>query len=335
VTLSGSLAVGLKFRVGGGVRACGHHSSEVARRTVHPSIATARFMLLTTALLSAWLIWLVIAAPSLTLIYIGAAGVLGVSLILRRSAGGSSNAPRDQPPLVAWIPVVCVIVAFLGYGTALGLVDRHYKAKQFHAFDVRLDSVEKRLRLAATKLAVELKTLKVELAVRRRRHATLDVRELAELIRFEKELSRIKNNPEQLPASIARARLRRGSLAYVTARGLVLFREERVTLPREPSETELPPWFGRLGGFFTVSTQLLAGLTAVLAFGRWRGGVSEALWRSAMPVAAAGVVFGLAGTLPSLSRALQAVFLAPVLAGLAAAVGGLAVAAMESRASEG
>src|SRR5258708_14497876 len=102
-------------------------------------------------------------------------------------------------------------------------------------------------------------------------------------------------------------------------------------LPTPPSSSELPPWFRRLGGFFTVATQLLAGLVIVLAFSRWRGGVSEAIWRTSMPVAAVGVIFGLAGNLPSLSPQLQAVLLPPLLAGLAAAIGALLVAAMEAR----
>src|SRR6202021_2626218 len=94
-------------------------------------------------------------------------------------------------------------------------------------------------------------------------------------------------------------------------------------LPRAPSAAELPPWFDRLGGFFTVSTQLLGALVIVLVFSRWQAGASEEMFRLALPVAAIGVAFGLVGNLPSLPRIVEAIVLAPVIAGLAGAIGGL------------
>lgn len=102
--------------------------------------------------------------------------------------------------------------------------------------------------------------------------------------------------------------------------------------PPRPSATALPPWFGRLGPFFTVATQVLAGIVIILAFSRWGNNASsEALFRTAMPIAALGVAFGLAGNLPSLSPSLYAIFLGPVVAGLAGAIAALGVAATASR----
>jgi hypothetical protein len=100
---------------------------------------------------------------------------------------------------------------------------------------------------------------------------------------------------------------------------------------REPSPSELPAWFGHLRSFFTLATQLLTALIVVLAFSRWRRGPSEAVYRAAMPVSALAVSAGLVGTLPSLSRTLTAVVLAPVIAGLAGAIGSLLVATIEVR----
>jgi hypothetical protein len=98
---------------------------------------------------------------------------------------------------------------------------------------------------------------------------------------------------------------------------------------KPPSPSELPAWFGHLKSFFTLATQLLTALIVVLAFSRWRRGPSEAVYRAAMPVAALAVAAGLVGTLPSLSRTLTAIVLAPVIAGLAGAIGGLLVATIE------
>jgi hypothetical protein len=81
-----------------------------------------------------------------------------------------------------------------------------------------------------------------------------------------------------------------------------------------------------------VATQVLAGLVIVLAFTRWSArGSSEEVFRTAMPIAVAGVAFGLAGNLPSLSRPLQAIILGPVIAGLAGALGALIVAVTAPR----
>lgn len=113
---------------------------------------------------------------------------------------------------------------------------------------------------------------------------------------------------------------------------LAALRREMPPLGKSPSPAELPAWFGRLNDFFTLATQLLAALVVVLAFNRWRSGASEAVYRTAMPVAVVAVAVGLIGTLPSLPRALAAILLAPVVAGLAGAISSLLVATMAARA---
>jgi hypothetical protein len=311
-------------------------------KSTHPTVMAARNTLLVFGLMGAWSIWLVVALPANAAVIAG--GVvpilvlwLGRQRVARRTKTFNFAEGDERPDRLAWVPLWCVIIAFMGYGITLTLVHNHYFAVKTSAFGRQSRVEDRELKAEAADLSKATKMLtrlekRLEREPNSRRAATIE-KEGTELAAVDHVLNTGDGNIQKASAGLQRIHFVHKGTAYLEA--AFILAEQKLEhyarpLPAPPSETELPPWFGRLGGFFTVATQLLAGLAAVLAFSRWRAGVSEAVWRTAMPVAVVGVAFGLAGNLPSLSRPLQAIFLAPVLAGLAGALGGLIVASMES-----
>ncbi len=264
----------------------------------------------------------------------------------------------EWPHPSAWVPVALIVVSIFGYGVTLTLVHGHYYTHRADEYIRATRSVDQALDAESAKQTKEASALQREVEQLRRkqerfersasaaerRKASPSNQEISELARLGVILKRERETHADLASALRKEHFAPHSLPSLLAVGLALISKESIgakvlgtphpstpNLPAPPGESELPPWFGRLTSFFTVATQLLAGLIIVLAFSHWRGGVSEAVWRTAMPVATVGVVFGLAGNLPSLSRSLQALFLAPVLAGLAGAIGGLLVATMEPK----
>lgn len=331
------------------------------RSKTHPSVERARLSLLVFGSLGAWSLWIVVAPPAQWIVL--AVGLLPVCLLwigsrrLRR-AEMQADLAAERPHPFAWVPVTLIVVSILGYGITLTFVHSRYFERRTAKYIRAAHHVDQELiaetakqtkeasslaqegeRLSRTRLRLEHATSAAE-----RHKALLTGHEIRELARLEATVKRERRAHADLARALRKEHFAPHSLPSLLAGVLVLMSEESVgakvlgmtspsrpSLPIPPRESELPPWFGRLTSFFTVATQLLAGLVIVLAFSHWRGGVSEAVWRTAMPVATVGVVFGLAGNLPSLSRSLQALFLAPVLAGLAGAIGGLLVAAMEPK----
>jgi hypothetical protein len=97
----------------------------------------------------------------------------------------------------------------------------------------------------------------------------------------------------------------------------------------------LPSWFGDLRGFFPVAAQILAGLIVAVVFARreLRYPVAEQLLRSATPIAMAGVLASVIGTLPHLRPGLQGFLLGYVCAGyvcVLTALGLLAAGTLEA-----
>jgi hypothetical protein len=305
----------------------------------------ARNTLLVFGLLGCWSIWLVVAFPERWAVLAGGFVPLLVLWLGRRRAGRKEKQfefPEDEekPDRIAWIPMWCVIVAFMGYGITLTLVHSHYFEVKTSTFQrrVRAEGQERQGIFAAylkrtESLIQQEKRLEREPASRLVRALE---EERPELISVGRVVKAARGDLTKATSGLRRIHFTHKGPIYLLA---TAFEEEKRDpfIPlrlRLPSATELPPWFGRLGSFFTVATQLLAGLVIVLTFSRWRAGVSEAVWRTSMPIAVVGVAFGLAGNLPSLSRSMQAILLAPVAAGLAGAIGGLVVVAMESKISE-
>jgi hypothetical protein len=298
---------------------------------LHPSIAIARASLLNCALLGAWNIWLVLTQPGLLASGAALLGLVVLSQAGRRWTGRVAES-NDRVEPIAWIPVVCVAVALVGYGLALTAVNIDYFSHRSNALIPRLNSAAGEESAATAMVNREVSAL----IARETHNAQSPARTARETVELS-QLSRIEhqsgNEPSRLALEVEQSRFPQHGLSTALAHQLVTENNVKHIERLRPNSAELPPWFGKLGGFFTVATQLLAALVAVLAFGHWREGVSEALYRTAMPIAAVGVAAGLAGNLPALSRALQAIFLAPVFAGLAGAVGALVVASMGSGAS--
>ncbi len=253
------------------------------RRTLHRATVNARSILLLVATGAAWAIWVVMTLPeafmcvSVALLLCFALAALHMYWLTQ------ADDDRVKPTGIAWIPVVCIIAAVLGYGVTLIVVQSRYHSERQAAY-IRAEVRWWRAEAAATPRINRISSLLEEPSINDKRKA----------------VARLADLRKSMPP-----------------RG------------REPSPSELPAWFGHLRSFFTLATQLLAALTVVLAFNRWRRGPSEAVYRVAMPVAALAVAASLVGTLPSLSRTLTAIVLAPVIAGLAGAIGGLLVATVE------
>jgi len=274
-----------------------------ATQPIHRSVLVARLVLIEIFLYSAWLIWTIVAVPKQWISATGGVLLFGLGIALRLYWLPKSTRGNERPSRAAWLPAICVIVALVGYGLILSAVQADYYSKQYDAYRPVWD-----------------RWFKAE--VQRGDEET--TRELMSIARAfgRKERSGSQSSAQATPHNGAHApQASSGS----TSRTPVAASRP----PREPSRTELGPWFDHLAGFFTIATQVLAAAVVVLAFARWRSGVSEAVYRTAMPVAVLGVGFGLAGTLPSLSRTLHAILLAPVLAGLAGAIGALTVASTE------
>jgi hypothetical protein len=253
-------------------------------RGLHRATINARSILLVFALGVGWAIWIVMTLPAVFLSVLAAFWLCIVAGALRIYWLGKTYDNRAKPSGRAWIPVFCVIVAFVGYGVTLIAVQSHYHSER----EALYGQTEARWwrGLAA---------------------ATPQINRISYLL--SQASSKDRSQAQTQLAALRKSMPPRG---------------------KPPSPSELPAWFGHLDGFFTLATQLLAALVIVLAFNRWRSGVSEAVYRTAMPVAVIAVAVGLVGTLPSLSRALAAILLAPVVAGLAGAIGGLLVATMET-----
>jgi hypothetical protein len=268
---------------------------------VPEAVAAAREILLASVLYGAWTLWLVLAQVSPPLAIAGGATPLAARWVLRRLVkrrlirGG-------RPSLTAWIPVLCVVAAYAGYGITVSVVQQHY-------YERRLVQYERSLAHTDEGLSNE------------------ERRETDRLERSETHLRHV--SLQGLIAQISKATKVSERFLEGRTRGLGTFGRSV-----DSTRHELPPWFERLRGFFTVATQILAAVVVVLVFSRWREGPAEAVFRSAMPVVAVALAFGLAGTLPSLSRSLQAILLAPVLAGLAGAIGALIVVALDTRVTE-
>lgn len=262
--------------------------------------------------------------------------VLGLALRkrwLRRAAVASESLSR-----LAWVPTVCIIFSFTAYGGALVYSQQHYYLNKLIAYERFRDQADEKLAANTEALA----SLPITSP-----HEKREIDQFEQIINIVSGKSvdnlgerllipglhqaREKERFERVLVSAGQGRRfetltkrARFSPNGVGATFLAAVAELRlVNATRVPSEHELPPWFGRLTGFFTLATQILAGLVVALAFSRWRSGASEELFRAAMPVATVGIAFGLAGNLPLLSRSLQAIFLGPVIAGLACAIGAM------------
>lgn len=253
------------------------------RRTLHRATVNARSILLVVATGAAWAIWEVVTQPT-AFTCVLAALLLCLALIAVRIYWlNQTDDDIAKPPGIAWIPVVCVVVAVVGYAVTLIIVQSHYRSEREVAY-ARAETRWWHADAASTP-----------------------------------RINRISYLLEQSSSSDKR-------------KAVASIADLRKSMPprgKPPSPSELPVWFGHLRSFFTLATELLTALIVVLAFSRWRRGQSEAVYRAAMPVAALAVGAGLVGTLPSLSRTLTAIVLAPVIAGLAGAIGGLLVATIE------
>ncbi len=254
-------------------------------KPLHRATVNARSILLACSLGVSWAIWIVMIDPGVFFGGEAAFWLCVVALAFRCYWLDKVKDDRSKPSRIAWIPLSCVIVALVGYGGALAVVQSHYHSEREAIYE-RAEVRWWRALAAATPRINRISHLMNQSSSRDQSEANLDL------------------------AALRKSMPPRG---------------------KPPSPSELPVWFSRLNGFFTLATQLLAALVIVLAFSRWRAGVSEAVYRTAMPVAVVAVAASLVGTLPSLSRTLAAVLLTPVIAGLAGAIGGLLVATMEAR----
>lgn len=291
------------------------------------AIVIARMMLVICVVCGAWFIWVTSFPPSPTIVSSSAGVLLGVVTAavyrLARAKRGSGSPPNP----LAWTPVVCVGLTFVVYGVTLAFV-RGYRIEGYLRQVDRIQTYERALAKTETKLLADDDDIEVRMRRKARsRFHTAEVGKLhTALARNRRELSAIADQRHAHDFPTPHVSHPRGVLT-LTWTGPARAVESLL----RSKANDLPAWFGRLGSFFMVATQLLAGLAIVLAFSRWsKSETSEAVFRSAMPVVTVGVAFGLAGNLPSLSRSLQAAFLGPVLAALAGAVGALVVAAVSS-----
>jgi hypothetical protein len=301
------------------------------KSTTHAAVALARIMLITCGLSTSWTVWLIVAKPGSTAVIVVGVLPLLLSFVLYRRWIRHATATGEPPSLAAWVPTLCVVVSLLAYGAVLTQVHEHYFVKRSNAYDRALRHNERGVHAHNAALAGREKVLLRQLArLRSSRRSPLEISELRRLTEILKQGHGDLLRVEVLTRSAGFAKA--GLANTLVASLSLLGRYQSVYIPLAPSAMELPPWFGRLGGFFMVATQVLAGLVIVLAFTRWSArGSSEEVFRTAMPIAVAGVAFGLAGNLPSLSRPLQAIILGPVIAGLAGALGALLVAVTASR----
>jgi hypothetical protein len=312
------------------------HRSEKA--LPHPFVSVARTALIVSGLEMAISLWIILGKPTQFEFLAGNCLPLAVLFLLRKRSLRNIKDGNDLPRLAAWVPTFCVAVAFIAYGVTFSVVQTHYFSGRSVAYRAELRKIDR----AESKRtdAMRVATARVKAATNRLAHVThahsyLTAREYRELAVVGRLLKRANRNITRLEYLARKTSLSHKSLAGAILEGIVLLDQE-FSMPRAPKVDELPPWFGKLGGFFTVATQLLAGLAVVLVFAQWTDSpTSETLFRSALPVTAVAVLCGLIGNLPDLSRSLQAVLLGPVIAGLAGALAALAIIASTSRPAVG
>jgi hypothetical protein len=254
-----------------------------------------------------------------------------VSLTRRLNKGARVWGP--EPPIWARAPVYAAAVAFVAYAVALSVIHVAYFGTNVDAFGRETHTEE--LKVKAHDAPIEaherVTTTRLRLVLKRDRLRATRMKQLHLDIR---QLSRTRQPTGSLVQELTSLESR--ELAELKALGPILTHEnklqrkfEYLRAGRGPSASELPAWFGRLRGFFTVASQILAALVIALALTRSFESVTRKILQAAMPLAVFGIVAGVIGNLPSLSRSTQAILLGPVFAGLAGGLAALVVIALD------
>ena len=251
----------------------------------------------------------------------------------------SKVTPRYRPPrqLVWAAPSVLAGLSLLVYATVLIPVHRHYQKTLVSALVVRISSAENQLRqleeAAARHAHIYARALS-ESTTASTREITLGNLLAAEQMALRAQLHRTPTDEpavshlhaevQQTTVALAVANRRSnqldqnvvssGQAANTAMQAVFTFR--RVFLP--PAATQLPAWFDRLQGTFSVAAQILAALVLALVFSRRRSMhpyVNDAFF-IALLISLIGLLSAAVGIVPSLPGAAQAVLLGYTLAGL-------------------
>jgi hypothetical protein len=301
------------------------------RRGPHIAVAQARVVALMGGVFGFSLtVFAVILQGLVPAIVLAIVSVLVFSLVARRLQKGA-GVWGAQPSAWAQVPTYAAATAFLVYAFAIGVVHLHYYGRHVKVYGSRVRSELARTSPHNHSIEVHIQ----------KENASLKARLAREDIRAQ----RMAQIARQLRPSISRHAipvallhqldtLASGGITEIRASEVIERRLEKLTdelefpKARAPQASELPPWFGRLGGFFTVGTQILAALVIALAFTGIRKSVSSQILQTAMPLAVIGIAAGIVGNLPSLGRSLPAILLGPVLAGLTGGLAALIVIAL-------
>lgn len=279
-------------------------------------------------------------ASTLALAGTAAAAVLAALVLTRRSA--FSRAPSSIQ-LVAMLPALASVFAFLAYAVVLNVVHNHELSALSAVVirtDLKYDAALKAANSADTaggkagadaadQLLHALRRLTPEQFFARfvvptavvRRQFTRDLREGKRFAAIALFARALPGRPQLLHR--LRAALQRASWAEQTAAAADRA-ARRARFAAAPSFGALPGWFADLGTFFPLAAQILAGLIVALAVGRRVLSTPvESQLRIAMGLAMIGVVASIIGSLPHLHRGLQGFLLGYVCAGYAGALSAL------------
>jgi hypothetical protein len=303
------------------------------RRGLHPEVAKARTVAFAGGVFGFSLTVFAVLLPKLTPALIAAVVSTAIVVAVTRRMAAGRGVWETQPSAWALAPALVGGLAFFSYGLAIAVVHIHFYGKHVAAYDRSVAAyvrpLEARSRRDGEREEAAL--------VREKARAKL----IAALVATNRALAEGESRSHTLNLAARQGRARQESVLLneqlaeteasnsITANDIPLFRELRLASEKPgPPKSELPLWFGRLGGFFTVATQILAALVLALAFSAFRKSVSSKMLQAAMPLAIVGVLAGIVGNLPSLGSPVQTILLGPVSAGLMGGLAALTVIAL-------
>jgi hypothetical protein len=291
---------------------------------ISPDVADTRLLLASSALLVVWIVTLVFVIQSWPVLLLGFAVPL-ITLVYRRRLLRTTAEPTEPADRLASLPATVTALTLILYGGILATVTHHNYQRSEAAYERKLAQYDQRT--ASLVAETEASTDAVQRGPNA--HTRQSRKQEHEMTALEADINKL-HKPAKLLSLMQSQHFAKTGLVGEDA--LILEHDARAELaepkPRPPNPLAIPLWFGRLKSFFVVATQLLGAIVLVLVFTRWRTGTSEAVFRTVLPVEVAGLTAGLIANLPSLSLQVQAFLLAPVFAGLASALGALAVIAL-------